>query len=95
LESFTIGAVSTPPKLRVNESNVGPPLNGVETMPVAPTPLTTANVLTSVEASVPPKVTSKPAVVGAPAPPMAVTASVAPAGQPAMPSIAAWMPAAL
>ena len=79
----------------MKESAVGPPLNGVETMPVTPTPLTTANVATSVAASGPPKATSKPAVVGAPAAPIAVTAATPPAGNPAMPSMAAWIPAAL
>ncbi len=78
----------------MKESNVEPPLNGVETMPVTPTPFTTANVATSVLARVPPNATSKPAVPNA-APPIPVIVSVAPAGQPAIPSIAAWIPAGL
>jgi hypothetical protein len=64
-------------------------------MPTTPTAFTTASWLTSVSARVPPNATSKPPSVGGPTPPIAVTVAVAPAGQPAMPSMAVWMSAAV
>ena len=84
---LVVSSTSQPPL------SMAPPLAVSPTKPEVPEAFVSSSDATLVVASVPPNVTWKPLSLSVPLPPNAATVTVAPAGQPAMPSMAALMPA--